>query len=1168
MLLPAEAELCNTLGLSEEDYWYFVKLTEAYSDHRDKAYELVPNVKNDVVSVAVSLVIGIALQAVAALLAPKPASLDQKTPPRLRTADVRGRSKFAPQDNFDSVQSLATLGSTIPLIFTRRGVRVSGQLLWSQLLSSGNGQQLKAMVMFSHGALEQAPSFEGFAIGDMLLSGYTQSKLALYFRTNGGRLLESNRIAGSLPSVFNDVFSVYWDGSGTPEPYFSGTRSPSTQAQFGVYQPVPNGMMWRPNYELILKPDDADEDLRRDIDIKQNKVYRGRFPLRCHISSANNQQVSYTIDFYLDPGTGYDPWGTEDFRSTQESVKQDADDALQLGELYMVGDGLAVCEGVNEYRPWEEYISKVFWFRWSESGDRYAEPTAPDAIYPPYEILTIMRCAVATISNNRECHVTEIGIKSTVWKQINGFSNVNSQPSQKTIAKYEKANGSISLGSLNKYISRLSFFRLEVRPLGSTGGWQSISSGTVFCVRGQTPQPQYNYIRINHTYGQYEYRLRPEPGNVQWQRRRGQYVLLLEPGQLQSFTHNTSYGTFKVSFEGKLIPLTEKFTCNTEWLIGTPSADLSGRVISTSSTSAGNTVLDLWDYEQTRYKVNGSLGSLGPGSYLISYNRQNETDSYFWDGYIGQTSPQQPLVLGDYRYRRGISKDDSLPTIPTTKGYEIIRDIRRPNPIVFSGAVAATGGSGTGLTFNVVKYQNGAASWQIANGGQGYINGQSVYIPQANVTVTVSTSTATFLANNLNPYDAISDYVLYDAETSSHMSGPEHEVVYINEQVQQTAPLYPRLAIGGIRLNSAKEWSNFSELSAYFTRGVSVERLVTSGRSATNLLPEIAYALLTDPVIGAGKLIGAQQVNRERMTTAAWFCQANGFYWDGVLDQRQNLRQWIYEQAGYCLLDFTILGGQFSLVPSVPYTSSGAIDYQGKPEIKALFTDGNIRNLQVTFLSTEERQLFRGTALWRQEKTNGFPETRVVSMRLANHLGGSDDDPEEIFDMSGFCTSQGHASTFLKYALKTRQLVDHGLKFETTPQAAMSLAPGEYFRLVSESTHTSRFQNGLITDDGTVQTVDGSSISNAPILYWRPGTTTVLEATLTVQNGRTSQTSLFGTVFALRNSTTISRVYKVESLSYAEDGLVEVAGSYTPLTASGALAVLDWGASDFVVELG
>jgi hypothetical protein len=62
--------------------------------------------------------------------------------------------------------------------------------------------------------------------------------------------------------------------------------------------------------------------------------------------------------------------------------------------------------------------------------------------------------------------------------------------------------------------------------------------------------------------------------------------------------------------------------------------------------------------------------------------------------------------------------------------------------------------------------------------------------------------------------------------------------------------------------------------------------------------------------------------------------------------------------------------------------------------------------------------------------------------------------------------------------------------------------------------------------------------------------------------------ALWGTVFTLNNTTTTSRVYKVESLAYAEEGWVTIAGSYQPLTASGSLAVLDWNDGHFVEETG
>ena len=47
------------------------------------------------------------------------------------------------------------------------GIRVNGQLLWSQLLSLGRLQQLKAIALFSLGKIDGRPDFEGYAIGGL-----------------------------------------------------------------------------------------------------------------------------------------------------------------------------------------------------------------------------------------------------------------------------------------------------------------------------------------------------------------------------------------------------------------------------------------------------------------------------------------------------------------------------------------------------------------------------------------------------------------------------------------------------------------------------------------------------------------------------------------------------------------------------------------------------------------------------------------------------------------------------------------------------------------------------------------------------------------------------------------------------------------------------------------
>ena len=69
-------------------------------------------------------------------------------------------------------------------------------------------------------------------------------------------------------------------------------------------------------------------------------------------------------------------------------------------------------------------------------------------------------------------------------------------------------------------------------------------------------------------------------------------------------------------------------------------------------------------------------------------------------------------------------------------------------------------------------------------------------------------------------------------------------------------------------------------------------------------------------------------------------------------------------------------------------------------------------------------------------------------------------------------------------------------------------------------------------------------------------------------DGKTTTARLFGTLWAKVVDSDQSRVYKVETLAYSEDGLCTVTGSHVPLTSSGTMATLDWDDGHFDVEVG
>ena len=306
LLLPSEVELCKTLGLCEDEYWFFVDQTAAYNGQRKEGYELIPDIRASgleplFINAATGgltlfgqVAVSVALTAIGYLLTPKPKALEAGA--TVRGEDAIGSKRFAPQFSFNSLQELATLGDIVPLVFTNQiqvlntsnvigGIRVNGQLLWSQLLSLGRLQQLKAIALFSLGKIDGRPDFEGYAIGDLLLSTYSKKKLDLFFKSSEmnqfnriekGDRYDDSEVAG-MPLPYTDVFSDTWPvGNSTTNSAqvwpFSGTRNPTTQAIFGLYSPMPNASVVKLPYELIYPQPKSSNEAKRAVVIKQKKI--------------------------------------------------------------------------------------------------------------------------------------------------------------------------------------------------------------------------------------------------------------------------------------------------------------------------------------------------------------------------------------------------------------------------------------------------------------------------------------------------------------------------------------------------------------------------------------------------------------------------------------------------------------------------------------------------------------------------------------------------------------------------------------------------------------------------------------------------------------------------------------------------------------------------------
>ena len=169
----------------------------------------------------------------------------------------------------------------------------------------------------------------------------------------------------------------------------------------------------------------------------------------------------------------------------------------------------------------------------------------------------LLRVAIGVVRNTRACDVTEIGIRSQVWQKANGLCNFASLPNPEELRRAENNQVSLQSGTMNIYMRRTSAFAVFLRPAGtdeqgSEYRWEPL--GQTFCISGQTPQDQFNYLRLTHPQQrQFEYKLVPNSGADIARRFPDDTRLLVldaKNGGPIGATYSTPYGTFTVNTTG------------------------------------------------------------------------------------------------------------------------------------------------------------------------------------------------------------------------------------------------------------------------------------------------------------------------------------------------------------------------------------------------------------------------------------------------------------------------------------------------------------------------------------------------------------------------------------------------------------------------------------------
>jgi hypothetical protein len=1068
---------------------------------------------------------------------------------------------------------------------------------------------------------QKRPDLSGIYIGNNGLSLLNSSQFAFYYRPGttpsndlSGRIKAENLLYGTRgslssgdPSSFDDVF-ICPSRFGPDRPAFSQTYQPSNALTFGLYNPIKNGTAYRLNWRVISRPKSSGDpggriraDRKKIAGSAANQADQGMpgvgagyspcMGLIWHEGTTYSKPTQVVVkvgdavlfrihsrkfrkaDLEISNTAGVD---VEDINNATKAAREAADNSLQIGQQVQIGNGLFKVES-RTTEPWrynkqtvDVYLRCVEVFGTQHTigivGTKCVEKTIdtdkggdgstgvqqfnPERGYAGPSFWPLALASIASFRNTRDVDATEIGIKSVVWNRANNLCNFQNVPSPNKLKEFDKDDTSITSGTLDKYMARASAFAVEIRPAapqanGQPQPWARITEE--FVVSGSRPTEQFNYIRLKPdgvVTRQMEYRLVPRPGAIlaKYTNVGGTWVVLNGSTGPADFakTYSTPYGLVRVTCSGSE-ELAADYYNNGEMVtggsdgyteVGVPVVNAIG-VGNYISNGYGQGIQGGYAYEKLGHPANYSVGQRVNVKFTLT--RANGSTIRLVYGATATVDYSQ-----EYFNRFGTNRT------------------WREDAWAISQEAVSTGEWAVGETFSDQFGVSAGNVW--ANYGGHTVLGKQFTVTGVQTQTVVVPETD---ARKFENFSMIADVSHYDELTKSHFDGPEHTIVYINECTANTddasderAPAYDALTTMGLVIRSSKSITQVEQLNVWMPKGVDCYNWYDGSTGPSNLFCDLVYYLLTNSRAGLGDVVSPDLIDTSGFTETAKFLKTNNIYFDGAIDNNRNFREFVSELAPYNLCSFVIKNGKFSIIPALPHDVAGNIA-PSSLRIAGLFTDGNIvdDSFELEYLDKDQRRDFRAVVSYRQSQKNAFPTMRTVAVRWNEPQSST--YPQEAVDLSLFCTHREQALKVARYLLSIRRRIDHMIRFKTTPYG-LQLAPGDYIKVVTQVTPYTASRNGVINaDNGAILSADPLADGTYTVFAYAPGGSGVETVTITVANGKVTNSSYWGMVYTYADTSINQNVYMIEELTLDDDGLVNIAASHCPVEGDASQVALD-----------
>lgn len=1232
-LLPSDRYLMQVLAEAgveiTEDDWRSFK-----AEVRRRALEgpqpaVVAGVETLAIIAIVSSLLSVGLTIVASFFKPKPGRPAQLEQRNQQGTTINSQRRYVPRSGFDAVQEPASIGSTIPLVYTLResygngtygGVRVNMPLLWSQVQSYGGSQLLRAIFLLSEGEIHSL-DLRNFAIGNNAVSSYDllssqanqlASRLTVYWKPNGGRIRSADRVLGRSagqdqgnaenfggPDVFAVQRATNWNRD------FSSSNKPNTQTTFGVFSLIGNNLGFRinpslrPEVQANLVPDgdDGDARVRCTIDevadsqrTKFRQIYSSRSGLIRGSVGSVGSQIVYRLDNSSDAATVFSrevksgTWRADISVFSRVGPQLAGIPASVLTSLVIPGF-LDVDEtnrtlrfqilfnaerAVQELNP---RITENGTFKVAYLITFKTELVDSDELQGVYEV-TINRTSSSELVQTQTGTYTAPQLQDTgggTYTLTSGSATSNAyslvstsrfsfSPLDKLFSfDYLKAKAAIEKNS--DVASAVASRQKSWDDALVVGDLYKIGSALAVCT-SRSPseslfESEQDFLPLGSNPGQaIEVTFTTvRPGTAQLT----SLQTLRVNGDLPRPPRSTATN-FPHVYRIALANISTSRPCRVVE-IGIRS-NLGIRITGLCNFADSLTYSEIdgracFDFSNKRVKKGQTLSTQVFQSGVISASE--ERYSFFRISFREAGTDNGFTTLGPCFGVRSITQQNVYNSIrfqmPDLRQWEF-----RIEPL--TGWEIRSGAAAGSLEVLDAKLSNVRS---ISSGGLTIIfNGVSVPRNKDTFSINITCRRSNdelglgFTDDNsyADAWGKLAETFVYE-EIQTTATNPEHEVVYVNEIVpNQIVPNYDNLSIVGLNVRSSLEFQQFAQFSAYVTGGIICRRLLQSDTPGpTHLFPDVLLDLLTNPRYGRGDLITDELIDFDSFRQSAQWCQERGYFFDGAIVGRENLRQWAADVAATHLLIFGEADGRFFLRPAFP---------TGPAPIRALFTAGNIReeSFRMQYLEAEERQPIQVSVRYREERASTnlaspglFPLEREILVREASV-------PEtasiESIDASDYCTNPQHAIDAAKFVSRFRRLSTHGIRFETTYEGVLiGLSPGDFIRVAMDTNVYDEFNNGIVTPDGTLISTQPLADGTYSVVQWN-GQSDVAPAdgTLNVSTEGTRATPT-GIVFTIKRPSRQVQTYQVESIEPAEDGYIAIEAVHMPTADGGVLRLAD-----------